>query len=89
MHTNDLLLAAERAVSSFFLGSDSTKINLREAMTDLRVCVEREKKKQAVLYAVVPDVIIKAPMPEPAPVTYTYHQRPPPFNPGNQPHGAN
>ena len=45
--TNDLLEAAELACRSYWDGSDRSKINLREAMTDLRVCVNAELKKRA------------------------------------------
>jgi hypothetical protein len=45
--TNDLLEACDRAVRAFFDGSDKSKINLREAMTDLRVCYHAEIKKRA------------------------------------------
>jgi hypothetical protein len=44
---NDFLEAAERAVRSFFDGSDRSKINLGEAMRDLRVCVNAELKRRA------------------------------------------
>jgi hypothetical protein len=44
---SDLLEAAELACRSFWDGSDKSKINLREAMTDLRVCVNAELKKRA------------------------------------------
>ncbi len=47
MHTSDLFEAASRACDSFWLGSDKSKIILREAMLDLRVCVEAEKKRRA------------------------------------------
>ncbi len=45
--TNDLLEACGRAVRSYFDGSDASKINLREAMADLRVCYHAEVKKRA------------------------------------------
>ncbi len=45
--TNDLLEACDRAVRAYFDGSDASKINLREAMSDLRVCFHAEKKKRA------------------------------------------
>ncbi len=47
MHTNDLLESAQRACDSYWMGSDKTKINLREAMSDLRVCVDAETKRRA------------------------------------------
>lgn len=48
MHTSNLLEAAQRVSDSFWLGSDKTKINMREAMIDLRVCLDAEKKKRVV-----------------------------------------
>jgi hypothetical protein len=45
--TNDLLEAAKLACDSYWLGSDKSKLNLRECMSDLRVCVEAEMKKRA------------------------------------------
>jgi hypothetical protein len=45
--TNDLLEACDRAVRSYFDGSDASRINLREAMTDLRVCYFAEVKRRA------------------------------------------
>lgn len=45
--TNDLLEAADRAVRSYWDGSDRSKIILKEAMSDLRVCVHAEMKKRA------------------------------------------
>ena len=47
MHTNDLFEAASRACDSYWRGSDASRIILREAMSDLRVCVEAEKKRRA------------------------------------------
>ena len=44
--TNDLLEACDRACRAYFDGSDKSKINLREAMADLRVCYRAEVKKQ-------------------------------------------
>ena len=44
---NDLLTAAELATRSFFDGSDRSKINLGEAMRDLRCCVQAEMKRRA------------------------------------------
>jgi hypothetical protein len=45
--TNDLLSAADLACRSFWDGSDKSKLNLRECMTDLRVAVAAEKKRRA------------------------------------------
>lgn len=45
--TNDLLEAIDRAVRSYFDGSDRSKINLREAMEDLRICYYAEVKRRA------------------------------------------
>ena len=47
VQTNDLFEAASRACDSYWRGSDASKIILREAMTDLRFCVEAEKKLRA------------------------------------------
>jgi len=44
---NDLLEAAQLACRSYWEGSDKTKLNLRECMTDLRVAVNLELKKRA------------------------------------------
>ncbi len=44
---NDLLTAAELATRSFFDGSDRSKINLGEAMRDLRCCVQAEMKRRS------------------------------------------
>jgi len=45
--TSDLFEAAQLACRSYWDGSDKSKINMREAMSDLRVCVEIEKSKRA------------------------------------------
>ena len=45
--TNDLLSAADAAQRSFWLGSDKTKVNLRDAMTALRLAVQDEQKRRA------------------------------------------
>lgn len=45
--TNDLLEAAELACRAFWDGSDKTRLNLRECMTDLRCAVQQEKKRRA------------------------------------------
>jgi DNA-binding SARP family transcriptional activator len=54
MQTNDLLEAAQLACMAYWDGSDKSKLNLRECMSDLRecmsdlrVCVEAEMKKRA------------------------------------------
>ena len=47
MQTNDLFEAAELACRAFWGGSDKSKLNLRECMSDLRVCVNAEKKRRA------------------------------------------
>lgn len=45
--TNDLFEAADRAIRSYWDGSDRSKIDLRQAMSDLRVCVHAELKRRA------------------------------------------
>jgi hypothetical protein len=45
--TNDTIEAIDRAVRAYFDGSDKSKINLREAMSDLRVCYHAEVKARA------------------------------------------
>ena len=47
MPDDDLLSAADAAQRSYWLGSDKTKIDLRQAMTDLRLAVYAEQKKRA------------------------------------------
>jgi cytochrome b len=45
--TDDILAAADAAQRSFWLGSDKSKIELRQAMTDLRIAVHDEQKRRA------------------------------------------
>ena len=45
--TNDLLEAIDRAVRSYFEGSNKSKIDMRQAMEDVRVCLNAEKKRIA------------------------------------------
>ncbi len=47
MQTNDLLEAATLACKAFWDGSDKSRLNLRECMSDLRVCVNAEQKRRA------------------------------------------
>lgn len=47
MTDEDLLTLADRVVRSYFDGSDRSKIDLRQAMTDLRVEVNAELKRKA------------------------------------------
>lgn len=47
MQTTDLLEAAELAVRAYFDGSDRSKLNLRECMTDLRCAVHAELKRRS------------------------------------------
>lgn len=47
MQTTDLFEAAEIACRAFWDGSDKSKLNLRECMTDLRCAVQAEKKRRA------------------------------------------
>lgn len=44
---NDLLEAAQLACRAFWDGSDKSKLNLRECMTDLRMAVNAELKRRA------------------------------------------
>lgn len=45
--TNDLLEAAELACRAYWDGSDKSRLNLRECMTDLRCAVNAELKRRA------------------------------------------
>lgn len=45
--SDDLLECALAAVRSYWDGSDKSKIDLRQAMTDLRVAVHQEQKRRA------------------------------------------
>lgn len=47
MQTSDLFEAAELACRAFWDGSDKSRLNLRECMTDLKIAVEAEKKRRA------------------------------------------
>lgn len=47
MPDEDLLTLADRVVRSYWDGSDKTRINLREAMTDLRSAVNEELNRRA------------------------------------------
>ena len=44
---DDLLSCADAAQRSYWLGSDKTKVNLRDAMTVLRLAVHDEQKRRA------------------------------------------
>lgn len=45
--SDHLLECALDAVRAYFEGSDKTKLNLRECMTDLRCAVHQEQKRRA------------------------------------------
>lgn len=47
MPDEDLLTLADRVVRSYWDGSDKTRINLRDAMADLRVQVNEELNRRA------------------------------------------
>lgn len=44
---DDLLAAADAAQRSYWQGSDKTKLDLRQCMTDLRIAVHAEQKRRA------------------------------------------
>ena len=45
--TDDLLETASAAVRAYWEGSDKSKLDLRQCMTDLRCAVHAEQKKRA------------------------------------------
>lgn len=45
--TDDLLAAADAAQRSYWQGSDKSRLNLRQCMTDLRIAVHAEQKRRA------------------------------------------
>lgn len=87
--SDDLLECALAAVTCFFDGRDKSKLDLRTVMTDLRCAVHQEQKRRSqdettVFTKPQPVIgIVTLASPSPPPIVI----RPPPFTPGNQPHG--